>query len=471
MALTDHILAFWNFNGRLANTPYGNYSFSSEDGNDYYTTGVEGQAWNLQDDYTTRRLTCKPVTNLAADETDLGVSVWMRRDDAVNCRPFSLTKPSTPTTVMVLIRILSDGQILVQQLSPGEGVLRTIATTNTGVFTFDNSWQHLVINYPHVSDEDVEIWVDGVDVTLTTEAPTLYTIDSDWEISCPYQSNFGTDIDLMGLFSKKLTSDEVAELYNSGDGWEPGFDEASTDPVMFFTFDDTLTDNVNGVTVTPKDATTHYVTGKLGKGYNFSADANDNGLSLYPAPITPAGTDFTISFWVKFDELLAFSFNHICSWENADDSSYRFNIQYAYNPGSLNWMVAVVNATSLYWNVDGMVTPDGNTWHHVVMVFEEGQKPLCYIDNVVAPEQTVSALSPKMLGGETTLEFGSFANLTPATNYLKGTLDAFGYWNRILTSGERAAIYNSGDGWQYTPPSSGVDRGRWPIGVCQPSGQ
>lgn len=83
-----------------------------------------------------------------------------------------------------------------------------------------------------------------------------------------------------------------------------------------------------------------------------------------------------------------------------------------------------------------------NTWYHLVVTFNQNGNMVLYVNNVAKGTKAVGVRNI----ATTSLVVGK--NYSTSA-YLNGYIDELGTWNRELTTGEVAALYNSGAGKQY----------------------
>ena len=86
-------------------------------------------------------------------------------------------------------------------------------------------------------------------------------------------------------------------------------------------------------------------------------------------------------------------------------------------------------------------TLDGN-WHHIVWIVDTNSDWHCYIDGV---NQNITANwdIPNITGGYTTNRLGKSIYKTDTTQYLKGYLDDFRIYNKVLTATEISNLANN----------------------------
>jgi hypothetical protein len=182
--------------------------------------------------------------------------------------------------------------------------------------------------------------------------------------------------------------------------------------------------------------------GKLGNAASFNGSSqflNAGNDSAFDNP-----TNFSVAFWIKTGGQGSGS-HKIISKHNANDDGWVIQINgSAGDYQNKIWIVMQdqsVNVLSRF----GSTSLNDNQWHFVV-VTRTGQTLAIYIDNVA---ETLSE------GGGSTGTVGNMSNNGEVTvgrrseaqsQYLSGTLDEFGFWTKVLSSQERADLYNSGSG-------------------------
>ena len=95
----------------------------------------------------------------------------------------------------------------------------------------DTGWHHILVTYSGNADlSGVQIYIDGVAATMTETTDTLDTSDdiittTDFSIGARgkgrtvsgTRNHFDGNIDEVAIWSKALSTDEIADVYNSGD--------------------------------------------------------------------------------------------------------------------------------------------------------------------------------------------------------------------------------------------------------------
>jgi hypothetical protein len=174
-----------------------------------------------------------------------------------------------------------------------------------------------------------------------------------------------------------------------------------------------------------------FVAGKI----NNCADWGDTTNSKY-LQLSSTGTsaNWSVSAWVYPTA------NAGCTFfsQSVSGSSYykhcgctTANMSVQYSIGANNYSVIYTGAIS-------------SAWHHCVVTYNETTKTFkLYLDNVeVASGEALSTPSTS----NNNAVIGSFAHNLTSNQGFKGKIDEEGIWDRVLTTDEISALYNSGNG-------------------------
>jgi hypothetical protein len=190
-----------------------------------------------------------------------------------------------------------------------------------------------------------------------------------------------------------------------------------------------LTDN-NTVTQT---------TGKIGNAAQFTA-ANSETLSIADnADLSFANTDdFTFSCWVYLDSTGGSQQLITKRTSNLTGTNLEYMLRtdagvptfyYGYGAGSFD---SVASSTTL----------STSTWYFILFWHDQTANTInVSVDN--GSPNTATKLGTIADQGNTFYLGGT------TSEFLNGRLDAVGLWGRLLTSGEKAALYNSGNGLEH----------------------
>jgi hypothetical protein len=188
----------------------------------------------------------------------------------------------------------------------------------------------------------------------------------------------------------------------------------------------------NGYTATATSVT-YSQAGKVGTSFLFNGTSSTLALAnAYPKPTTA----MSFSFWIKTtsaaDGSIAFcySVSNYCG----------FYISYL--NGQISFHLG--DGTSGQEYVNGLdVTINDNAWHHVVFTWN-GTIINGYVDgsNHLGPDTWSHSVPYTSIAHDSLYIMDNGYG----DGYVGGNLDEFGIWNRELTSGEIANLYNSGSG-------------------------
>lgn len=185
-----------------------------------------------------------------------------------------------------------------------------------------------------------------------------------------------------------------------------------------------------------------YATGKIDNGVTYNGSSSystiANHSSLFP-------TSLTVSLWIKFTTVQ--QNKHIFTLQNANASPYLGFSIFVEDSANGKKITSATRSTSFGYITSTNNLNDGN-WHHILVTFDSGTHTL-YVDGTQNAQNTGKTLAWDT-GAD--LKFGKFYNYSGG--YYNGSLDEVGYWDRALSSGEIAELYNAGAGLTH-PFSSG----------------
>lgn len=193
-----------------------------------------------------------------------------------------------------------------------------------------------------------------------------------------------------------------------------------------------LTDN-NTVTQNP---------GKLNNAAQFTS-ANTEYLSRSDhADLSAGDIDFTIIQWVYLDSKGAVQ-HFVFKGSNTGGSQYEYRTRYA--SGSDRFVFGLADGTSgTDCAANSFGSPDNGTWYFIVAWYDATANTA----NIQVNNGTVDSCSWSTGSNDSANAF-NIGRAGAGGGYMNGRIDGVGWWKRVLTSGERAALYNSGNGCDY----------------------
>jgi hypothetical protein len=198
-------------------------------------------------------------------------------------------------------------------------------------------------------------------------------------------------------------------------------------------------DSVGSNTLTDNN-TVGTAAGKVGTCRDFESSSTEFLSITDNADLSFGNEDFTITGWINFESLGVrwFPFGKVSGagateyYVDYDSSSTR--VRFAVGNGST---VGTVSATNLG-------APSTATWYFVVAWHDATANTVnIQVNNGTPNSASFSDGCADLGGGFSIGKGGDFGT------YYDGLVDEVGIWGRVLTSDERTALYNSGNGTTY----------------------
>lgn len=188
------------------------------------------------------------------------------------------------------------------------------------------------------------------------------------------------------------------------------------------------------------------ITGKINAALDF--DGNDYVSINYHSSADVGTGDFAASFWVKTTDSGSNKIA-LCCFESGVTTAY-WGIQ----PVSSSGIRFFAKDTRLQQSWQSGTTVGDGAWHHVVINVDRDSAVTGYVDNSLVSWTTTGSIS--QIDGD--IDGGHkkhIAALYAGNQELNGSLDDIRlYKGRILSTNDRAALYNSGNG---TESEGGVE--------------
>ena len=171
--------------------------------------------------------------------------------------------------------------------------------------------------------------------------------------------------------------------------------------------------------------------GKIGQAGSFNGSSSKIAIAT-----TVKATGVSYVFWIY------------CSNINPSQDGKIVDIR---NSSSIQLMSSIENYNVAFYVNDGssskITTPvSKNTWTHFVLTSENGSQKI-YKNGALATSDTKS-FNGTTIGGSGQGMIGQEWN-NGAPRYYSGLIDEVGIWDRALSAGEVAELYNGGDGLTY----------------------
>ncbi|MES2623393.1 MAG: fibronectin type III domain-containing protein [Patescibacteria group bacterium] len=183
-----------------------------------------------------------------------------------------------------------------------------------------------------------------------------------------------------------------------------------------------------------------------------------NYLSITDNTALSSGNiDFTISGWVYLTDKTA-NRAIVSKWNSSVGSGREYDLIYISSSDRFSFTTSSDGTTvegNLFANSFG--SPSLNTWYFVTAWHDSVNDTV----NIQVNNGTVDSASVTAGVFDSTTAFLVGSVNAGSTGFMQGRVDAVGFWKRVLSSGERTSLYNSGAGLEYpltviassTPPS------------------
>lgn len=193
-----------------------------------------------------------------------------------------------------------------------------------------------------------------------------------------------------------------------------------------------LTDN-NTVTQNP---------GKVSNAAQFTA-ANSESLSIADNTALSTGDiDFTVAAWVYLDTLAV---TQILAAKSSNIGAAANNEYALYYASTARFIFRVsTGAVDTLLTANTFGAPALSTWYLVIAWHDSVNNVIGISVNAGTPD--TSAYASGVVDSTNAFRLGAD---TQAGRYLNGRLDEVAVWKRVLTSNERARLYNAGAGVTY----------------------
>jgi hypothetical protein len=293
-----------------------------------------------------------------------------------------------------------------------------------------NQWYHIAVT---LTTSDVKIYINGVeDTTASSTYSTIQNDGADLQIGRRGKNTghnyFNGSIDQVRIFSKALSSDEVATLYaETACVYECTTDTVNypsgTTPVAYYKLDNSAEDETGSYDGT--ESNIEYRFGRFGQAavFNGSSSYIDTGFSLYNKSV------ICLSTWINVDDLSSIQmfFGSTCS------SGCSFGGQVNTN-GTIRFRIT----DGTEHNATTSNTISAGQWYHVVCVWDKtidsGELKI-YIDGTEASYSTQQSQT------NNTTENVSLRLGRAASTYFDGSIDQVRIYSTALTSSQVTELY------------------------------
>ena len=338
--------------------------------------------------------------------------------------------------------------------------------TSSDVFSSGsgNDWVHIVVTLDNYGDPT--IYIDGSAVTLSTDSTpntsdiSNYSNTSDIRIG-QVTSNINLDykIDDVSLWSKELSSTEVSNIYNSGNGSSltgssdlAGWWRMGDHSVVPITHSGTASCQVN------LSASASGTVSAPFNSYAISCDGSDDYIDLNSNFSSVFNSDFSLAFWINLPDGQPTASGHggtstpnIFGISNSGNAHRFFGVINTPGSGDAGYVRVFYKAggNQVEAKTASAFFPDGATgWVHVVVTVEEASNGIKIYKNgsavsVNEASSSMSTVTMSNFAGNVDMTFGA-SNRGGTPNYeTDASFDEIAIFNAALSSSQVSTIYNN----------------------------
>jgi hypothetical protein len=326
------------------------------------------------------------------------------------------------------------------------------ATLNVSSALNTNQWHHVAMVYEDDGDDEISLYVDGVNVGVSTDgdgAPAS-TDTNNLLIGGDTAANFDGTIDDVRVYGYARTADEIRLDYNAGLGARFGGSpnqDITRGLIGYWNFDDGAGTNANDAsdsnndgTLTNMDPPTDWVAGKAGNGgaLDFAGDADDDFVSIANESDYDFTTgDYTIAVWV-YSDAAQVDYTGIVSKTAGGSATDAWGV--GYSNASDKGRFFVNTTTGYHEALADSDIPTGQ-WVHLVGRLS-GTEVGLFVDGV--KQGTTGTISGTRDANNGEVEIGRNTQGGPTYDYFDGKIDEVRIYNRAITEAEVRYLYNKG---------------------------
>src|SRR3990167_85314 len=348
-------------------------------------------------------------------------------------------------------------------------MINTWSTNAMAVLTPTNSmsrnvWKHVFVTYDGSSNvSGIKIYINGVSQTLTTQFNALSAtivntvnlrIGGRYSGVSTVNAPFPGRIDDVRVYNRVLSTAEIADLYTMGtatvnastnalntnglvgqwslDGKQTVWTSSSAATTL-----DTSGNNNTG-TLTNMSQSTSVTPGKIGQALSF--DGSNDYVNIPDAASLRVGSpNFTFAAWIKPGTVSGCGLDSgpNCIVFNKENS-YEWAIS---NTNKISW--AIRNTSPGWaWANSGLTALSGE-WTHFVITYN-GSNIITYKNGGASTNSQAGNGNVDNTTYQNALRIGARNAPGAATSFFPGSIDDARIYNRALSAGEVATLYNAG---------------------------
>ena len=378
------------------------------------------------------------------DGADFTLTGWFSRDLFAADHTIVAKKTDQTTNAGYVIWIDNNGgtDYLNFEISDGTDTYSVASATNfsaTGWHNFAAVWDDSSGMYLYIDGG-----LNGSTTTSTSSIGSLananaFRIGAESDAGVPFDGK----IDDIRVYGYPLSASDVLKLYQTTAPAQP----VDTGLVGHWTFDGPDTDPISGIARDRSNSgnsgtfTSAYLKPAIGKlGQALRSDGTDweyPTLSSFTNLEMGIG-DMTVAMWIKLEAVDGSGIDYLFSKGGVSQEGYSIY----HDVGIYNSLVANVRTQSgsdTYYVASDTIYLVGE-WRHVAVVFDRNSGVIFYVDGVSHGKDGVGVYDgTDITNASAEVAFGGNTN---GSLNIRGSYDDIRVYNRVLSSGEIANLYN-----------------------------
>ncbi len=222
MSLLTNLVSYWKFDESSGNAADAHGSNTlTNNGTATFAAGKINNACDLESSGAAQFFSIADASQSGLDlSTELSFSLWTKLESAPGTQYQFINKHSQPNNECYFFgyRTASTPNLRLLVDKTGNGTVSDVLGINT---TLNNAqWYHLVVTWTG-SNKTAKFYIDGTQSgsdQVGTNVDTIFNSAAAFGIGTSLVEDFDGMIDEVGVWSRALTSTEVSQLYNSGNG-------------------------------------------------------------------------------------------------------------------------------------------------------------------------------------------------------------------------------------------------------------
>lgn len=178
--------------------------------------------------------------------------------------------------------------------------------------------------------------------------------------------------------------------------------------------------------------------GKVGNCISLASASSHYLDCASNSSLTTSNLSYELTFWMNATTVTGSGYPGVVTKGNTGGNSLEYAVFLELSTSKLGWQVG---STSMYVYWGSALS--ASTWYFVDAYRDVPNNQVgISINNGTFVTSTPAAVTNRSAA----MIIGAWADASTATDYFNGKIDELGFWRRLLTTEERARLYNAGSG-------------------------